>query len=459
VTVICETVEAIKQKQDRLGATFLTLENGLTIIHQEIPTTSVVSVDIWVQAGTTSEPKEWAGMAHFLEHMIFKGTQRILPGEFDLVIESLGGIANAATSLDYTHFTFTTAADRFGLILPYLADMLLNASIPDNEFERERQVVIEEIRQALDDPDWLAYQQLMETAYGSHPYSRSVLGSVEALEQLTPEQMRAYHRHHYLPQQMMIAVVGAIPQAEVLATVSAAFEIQDEFPSIPSHITVNSPENFLDNPLENPEMDNAATAARMNSRVSITGIRRHQERSPRLKHSRLTMAWLGAGAESLEDALVLELISVILAEGRSSRLVRELREELGWVQDIGSGFTMQKEPALFTISAYLNQNYLEPVEHKIQCQIAQLSEAFVTDAELNRAKRSLCNGFAFSLESPNQLANFLGYHGLLGCQDLCANWANTYCDRIKRIQASDILNLAQKYLSPKHYVITSLVPA
>ncbi|CAN1210989.1 pitrilysin family protein [Tumidithrix helvetica PCC 7403] len=447
--VICEKIEEIKLEKAESGATFLKLENGLTLIHQEIPTTAVVSVDIWVQAGTTSEPEEWAGMAHFLEHMIFKGTQNILPGEFDIVIESQGGIANAATSLDYTHFMFTTAANHFSLTLPYLADMLLNASIPDDEFDQERQVVIEEIRQALDDPDWLAYQQLMETVYENHPYSRSVLGSVEVLEQLTPAQMRAYHRHHYHPKQMTVAIVGAIAQAEAVEIVSAAFEHRDAFVSLSMDATIAASQVHAPMNVAND---------RPKAKVNITGIRRHQEQLPRLQHSRLTMAWLGASVDSLEDALCLELISVILAEGRSSRLVRELREELGWVQDIGSGFTMQKEPGLFTISAYLDDSYLEPVEHKILHHVAQLSTTLVTDAELDRAKRSLCNNFAFSLESPNQLASFLGYHGLLGCEDLCANWATIYCDLIRRVQPSDIKALAQKYLSPEHYAIASLIP-
>jgi zinc protease len=452
VSVTCEKIEGSKSEQGELGAAFLKLENGLTLIHQEISTTSVVSVDIWVQAGTTSEPEEWAGMAHFLEHMIFKGTQRILPGEFDLVIESQGGIANAATSLDYTHFTFTTAANQFGIILPYLADMLLHASIPDREFDQERLVVIEEIRQALDDPDWLAYQSLMETVYGSHPYSRSVLGSIDVLEQLTPAQMRTYHRHHYRPDQMTIAVVGAISDLEAKAIVEVAFQLQELNQELCQELSETSSNSSLSHAV------NPIVKDRVNAQVNLTGIRRYNERSPRLKHSRLTMAWLGASVESLEDALGLELISVILAEGRASRLVKELREDIGWVQDIGSGFIMQKESGLFTISAYLDRSYLEPVEHKILERVTQLSESLVTEAELDRARRSLCNNFAFSLESPNQLANFLGFHGLLGCQELCANWATTYCDLIRRVQPSNIQALAQKYLSPQHYAIATLEP-
>ena len=115
--------------------TFLKLGNGVTLVHQEIPTAAVVSVDVWVKAGAISDPEHSLGMAHFLEHMIFKGTNLIAPGEFDLVIESEGGLSNAATSHDYAHYTFTVDASRFAITLPYLSQMLLEAKIDEEELE------------------------------------------------------------------------------------------------------------------------------------------------------------------------------------------------------------------------------------------------------------------------------------------------------------------------------------
>jgi zinc protease len=434
VPITCaKTVEEVG-----LGATFLKLDNGLTLIHQEIAATSVVSVDVWVQAGTMTEPEECSGIAHFLEHMIFKGTENILPGEFDCLIELQGGVANAATSHDYAHYTFTTASDRFSATLPHLAEMLLEASIPDDEFEQERLVVLEEMRQSHDDPDWLAFQNLMQTAYGNHPYKRSILGSEEVILSLTPDQMRRFHCDRYRPDLMTVVVVGAIAQQEAIDVVSAAFasssagsiHILSEFCGI-----------------------GAATLP------TLSGICRHQDCLSRLQHSRMTMAWMGPCVDRLEDALQLELVSTILAEGRASRLVKELREDLGWVHDICSGFTLQKEPGLFTVGAYLDAQYLEPVEHKVLEQIHQIATTPVTTSELQRAKRSLCNSFAFAVESPDRLASFLGYHGLLGCQGLCADWPYFYASTIEKVRPQDLLKLAQKYLSPEKYAIASLVPA
>src|SRR6476469_4976161 len=116
------------------------LNNGLTVIHQRISATPVVALDVWVRAGATLEPDSWSGMAHFLEHMIFKGTDSIAPGEFDQVIENRGGVANAATSHDYAHFFVNAAADYLAETAQPLAELLLRASIPDREFDRERDV-------------------------------------------------------------------------------------------------------------------------------------------------------------------------------------------------------------------------------------------------------------------------------------------------------------------------------
>ena len=114
------------------------LENGLTVVHQQMPATPVVVADVWINAGAAREPLEWMGMAHFLEHMVFKGTERLLPGMFDYAIEAQGGFSNAATSHDYAHFYMAVAAEALPTTLPHLADLVLHAAIPADEFVRER---------------------------------------------------------------------------------------------------------------------------------------------------------------------------------------------------------------------------------------------------------------------------------------------------------------------------------
>ena len=178
----------------------------------------------WVRAGAIREPNNWSGMAHFLEHMIFKGTDQVPPGVFDQIVENWGGVTNAATSHDYAHFFITTAVPYLADTLPYLAELLLNASIPADEFSRERDVVLEEIRQAEDNPDWLGFQALMESVYECHPYGRPVLGTEMHLLNHSPEEMRSFHSSHYQPENMTVVIVGGVDRESALDMVEHSFQ-------------------------------------------------------------------------------------------------------------------------------------------------------------------------------------------------------------------------------------------
>lgn len=407
---------------------------GVALIHQQIPT-AVICVDVWLPAGTSSEPEQWSGIAHFMEHMIFKGTQDILPGEFDWLIETYGGISNAATSHDYVHFSFTTASDFFAPTLICLAKLLLEAKVPDSEFERERSVVIEEMYQALDHPDWIAHQNLMQTAYGEHPYSRPVLGHESTLRSLTAADLREYHTRHYRPENMTVVVVGNINLPQAQEVVEAAFGI------LPQNPRNNSPR-------AKPEQAIGLCQIPAADVQQMIG----------LEQARITLAWFGADISQMEDAVQLEILTMILAGGRSSRLVKSLREEQGLVIEIDSDFTVQRSPGLFTVSALLDAHHLEPVEHQIQQQIRLLSEIPVSQLELERARRALANQFAFSTESPAALASLLGYYGMLGCEHLCENWISAYGKILQRATPKSLQNLAQKYLPSDRYTITCLLP-
>ncbi len=424
------------QSPPQFPANLLVLENGLTVIHQYTPATPVAAVDVWVNAGAIAEPDEWSGMAHFLEHMIFKGTERLAPGAFDLAIEGRGGMTNAATSYDYAHYFITTAAQHLAETLPYLAELLLHAAIPDDEFGRERQVVLEEMRQSYDNPDWVAFQSLNELVYQRHPYGRSILGTEETLMARSTAEMRQFHQAHYQPEAMTVVVVGDVTQEAAIDLVSQTFQ-----PFAPA----------VDCPRCEPEAE-----------PPITSIRRQELCLPRLEQARLMMAWMGPGIDSqsqdldeqLQAAYGLDVLSVVLAEGRTSRLVWELREERNLVQAIDSGFSLQRESGLFTISAWLEPENLERVEAIICDRLSQLAAVPITEAELARCKRLLCNDYAFSTETPSQLAGLYGYYSILANPEI----ATTYPQRIQALQSNDLQCLANRYLSPYHYAATVVRP-
>ncbi|WP_414545520.1 M16 family metallopeptidase [Nostoc sp. CCY0012] len=404
------------------------LDNGLTLIHQEISTTPVVVADVWVRAGATREPKPWFGMAHFLEHMIFKGTATLAPGMFDHQIENRGGVSNAATSHDYAHYTLTTAASYLADTLPHLGELLTNAAIPDDEFIRERDVVLEEIRACSDDPDWIGFQALNQSIYQNHPYGRSVLGTEQELMQQSPQDMRCFHRAHYQPDNMTVVIVGGIAQE-------------------PARELVN--QSFVDfaEPLHCPQSETIVEPV-------IAGIHRQELCLPRVEQARLLMAWVVPGVKQLRTAYGLDLLSVLLAEGRTSRLVRELREESQLVQGICSNFSLQQESSLFTITAWLEPENLDTVENLIRQHLDDLQNQEISAQELARTQRLLCNEYAFSTETPNQLTGLYGYYNTIARAEL----AVAYPQQIQSFQTPELQQLAKQYLSPQNYAVTILKP-
>jgi predicted Zn-dependent peptidase len=416
------------QNQVQFNANTFQLSNGLTIIHQHLPATPVVVSDVWVKAGAIAEPKAWSGMAHFLEHMIFKGSPKVAVGEFDWLIESTGGVANAATSYDYAHFYLTTSVPHLEHTLPCLADILLRANIPDDEFIREREVVIEEINSSHDDPDYLGYQALCQNIYQHHPYGRSILGEQELLLKHTPNQMRCFHRTYYQPENMTIIIVGGIEQEQALALVNDSFSefcVRSECP--PPQIEAEPP---------------------------VISVRRQELYLPRIEQARLLMAWICPGAESLESAIALDLIALILTGGRSSGLVRELREERQLVIDIDCSLSLQKDSSLFSIGVLLETEHLVMVEQIIGDRLSQLHQDLIPTAEIASAKRQLINDYIFSTETPSQLAGVYGFYNIVAT----AAHSALYPQIISRLQPEQLQAIAQRYLSPEHYAVTVLKP-
>jgi predicted Zn-dependent peptidase len=402
------------------------LSNGLTVLHQQITTAPVVVVDVWARAGATAEPEGWAGMAHFLEHMIFKGSDRLPPGAFDQIIENRGGVTNAATSHDYAHYFIHTTPSDLAVTLPALAELLLHAAIPDEEFERERLVVLEELRQADDDPDYVAYQALMTSVFPQHAYGRSVLGSHETLMARSPDQMRQFHRAHYQPENLTIAIVGDIDCDTALELVDRAFEFAHPQPCPPA-----KPGLF-----------------------TLSHSQRQTLHLPRLEQARLLLSWVGPGAEQLHDAYGLDLLSMVLAGGQSSRLVRQLREEEQLVLAIGSSFSLQRHASILTVTAWLDSEHLDLVEARILDRLHDLATTPIDARELHRHQRLLRNDYAFSTETASQIAGLYGYYNTIAQAEISV----LYPQVIAAFDPEMLQSIAAQYLLPERATVTIAQP-
>lgn len=412
------------------------LPNGLTIVAEHLPV-DAVNLSVWLNVGSAVESDDINGMAHFLEHMIFKGTPLLAAGEFERLIEQRGAVTNAATSQDYTHYYITCAPQDFAELAPLQVDVLLNASIPDEAFERERLVVIEEIRRAEDNARRRTYQRSMETAFEVLPYKRPVLGPASVIEQLTVQQMRDFHSSRYQPESMTAVAVGNLPVEELIEIVAGAFA---------DAMT----------PHESQEVPFKPQALNLKAESAFKETVRREYVDSSLQQARLVMMWRVPGLANLEETYALDVLATILGHGRTTRLVQDLREERGLVSSISVSNMTQRLQGIFYISAQLAEENLAEVEVAIAQHIRTIQMELVTEAEMARVRTQVANRFIFGNETPSDRANLYGYYqSIVG--DLAP--ALNYPASIQALNAIDIQQAACKYLSPDACGVVVLRPA
>ena len=404
------------------------LPNGLTIVAEQMPV-DAVNLSLWIKVGSAVESDAINGMAHFLEHMIFKGTERLASGEFERHIEERGAVTNAATSQDYTQYYINTAPKDFAALAPLQIDVVCNALIPDDAFERERLVVLEEIRRSEDNPRRRTFRRSMETAFEQLPYRRPVLGPEAVISQLKAQQMRDFHRTWYQPQSITAVAVGNLPVEELIATVAEGFHSQQ--------LTVNSQQLGV-----NPE-------------PAFTEVVRREFVDESLQQARLVMVWRVPGLGQLNDIYGLDVLAGVLAHGRTSRLVRDLREERGLVTSIGVSNMTNQLQGTFYISAKCAVENLQAVEEAIAQHIRILHTELVSESEIARIRRRVANKFIFANETPSDRAGIYGYYqSMVGDLEPAFN----YPDHIQSQDATDLMQAAKQYLSPDAYGVVVLKP-
>lgn len=410
------------------------LPNGLTIIAEHLPV-EAVNLSIWLNVGSALESEPINGMAHFLEHIIFKGTPKLPSGEFERLVEQQGAVMNATTSQDYTNFYITTAPKDFAKLAPLQWEVLLNPSIADEAFERERSVVLEEIRRSDDNPNRRCYRKVIETAFEKLPYRRPVLGPAEIISQLQPQQMRDFHRTWYQPTSMTAAVVGNLPVEELIDIVTDSFT------------EANNSRNTSEIPLP-PNIN-------LTPESPFTEIVRHEVVDETLQQARLMMVWRVPGLTELHETYSLDVLATILSRGKTSRLVRDLREERGLVSSIGVSNMSYCHQGVFYISARLPEENLAEVEAAIAHHIRTIQQESVTDTEIQRIRTLVANRFIFANETPSDRANLYGYYqSIVG--DLAP--ALNYPKHIQALDSSDIQQAASKYLSADAYGVIAFRP-
>ena len=421
-------------------------ENGHKIIlaHKD---GELVNVSSWVKTGSINEDDTNNGISHFLEHLMFKGTERFKVGEFDRILESKGGIVNAATWKDYTFYYVTLPKgendENLYLAIDLHADMMTGAILPEVEIgapfdlndttvtdKRERHVVIEEIRMRKDQNWTKVYNACNFNMYTQHPYKRDVIGTPEIISQVTREQIMDYYKTHYTPENITTIVVGDFDKEKVLDAVIKGFDFSG---------TKKAPqrENKIDSPV-------SETKVVENTTVANTGY--------------VMFGFLGPKARELKENITLDLISIILGEGTSSRLYRNLIEKQAEpvVNYVDSTHYQFKDGNNFFIQANFRPEKKDTVIEMIKAELAKLLSEKITAEELMKAKKKTKSRFAENAETVSEIGETIGYY-MTVCGDL--KLVEEYLRDLENITIEDLEASVRKYLNINNAVISVLMPA
>ena len=344
-----------------------------------MPEAALTCLDLWCRAGSASEQRGEEGMAHFLEHLVFKGSDRLPAGAFDREIEALGGSSNAATGFDDVHFHVLIPAEQAARALDLLLDLVLHPAVVERDFTTEREVVLEEIAQCADQPDELVLQLLLSRGCPDHAYGRPILGERSSLMAMTPEMVHRFHRRRYRGSNCSLAIAG---------TPDAHLEEQ-----IRSSALMN---------LEPASLEAIPTSA------AEVHSGRHEIRVDRLESARLLMLWSTAGAADQDMVMGADLITTLLAEGRRSRLVGRLRETLRIAETVDMDLTVLEQGSLITLEICCREEDLASVEQELERELTRSIQEPPAKWELDRARQLVGNGLRFSLESTAQVAGTAG---------------------------------------------------
>ncbi len=397
------------------------LEGGLTLCTLENRQAPVVTSALFYRAGTRDEPSGHGGLAHYLEHMMFKGTARYGPGEIDRVTQALGGSNNAFTSHDSTVYYFTFAPDRWNTALGIEVDRMGGLTLDPGEVESERQVILEEISMYEDEP-WAALEmEVVSALHGEHPYGRQVLGTREELRQTGASELRAFQEGFYHPANAILVVAGDVAAKSVRQEVERAFAALEP--------------RAMDVAKDSQTGVNAGGAP-------VSELIRLQRRQGQL--ARLLLALPGPRASDPDHALV-KVALAVLANGRSSRLHRALVDEgqlCAWVSaEIGE--TLDPGSSMIALEV-LPGVEAERVEVELFRFLEELRREPPTEDELERAKRTLLADWIFGHEKVHEQALLLGFSQAI--YGGVAPWAPL--EGVQRADAEGLARAVDSYLRP-----------
>ena len=401
-----------------------TLDNGLKVVTEKVESVKSVSVGIWVKTGSRNETAKQAGITHFLEHMLFKGTESRSSYDIAMSMESVGGYLNAFTSSEYTCYYSRCLNTQLDKALDVLSDMVLNPSFPEDEVEKEKKVVIEEMKMYRDSPDDYLFEEFSNKLFEGHPLGRPIIGFEETVSAFTRDDLYEYMEQRYQPWNLLVAVAGNTDHDEVVKLVS------DYFGNLPA-----KGEDTANDDLTPYNVSN-------------------QRLTKDIEQTHLILGRRGLDYDH-DDKYRLLLANTVLGGGMSSRLHQNVREKYGYCYSINTFNQSYQDTGVYGVYVGTDKDYVKHVRKLIEKELLHLQEEEIPAQELQEAKSQLKGKLMLSLESmSNRMSRLakseLYFNRFVTLDELTEN--------IDGVQADHVQSFAQNFFDKDQFSEAILLP-
>ncbi|MFC1501201.1 M16 family metallopeptidase [Elusimicrobiota bacterium] len=406
------------------GVKELQFDNGLKLLLKKDNSHPTVSVQVWVKVGSVNEKPDQRGISHFLEHLIFKGTDKYPGDQISRCVETQGGVINAGTSKEFTQYYIDIQKSAYKDAIEILGDVMFNATFPENDINKERPVVLEEITRHTDNPMAVLQDNFSKTMFLKTPYKDNIIGSADVIRKVSRDEIMDYYKTWYTPDNMIVSIVGDIDTDAALRLVKQTFGKQKKT-----------------GVLKLPDLKEPF----------------HKERTSKLKkdveHSYLLAGFIGPDIKS-NDQFIADITSTILGGGRSSRLYQSLREEKKLVYNIVSSFWTQRGNGTFIVQSIFDPKNEKEVIAEIKYAINNLKNEGPSDAELSRAKEIIKTQWFFGLETFYDQASVLGYWNMQDYPEIL----DIYIESIDNIKKGQVQDFLKKYFDTQGLTYSLISP-
>ena len=405
--------------------TKVTYSNGLVALIKESHSSPIVTVDAWCHTGAASEKEGIGGISHFFEHMFFKGTERHPAGEMDKIIKGLGGVNNAGTSVEYTHYYVTVPSENYLVGVDVLSDALINSVFDAEELTREREVVKSEIRRKEDLPASLVFVVFQKQFGAGTPYEKPVLGTFETLDAIGRQTFLDYLAEKYTVENTVVVATGDVNTNEIAKAIGEYFEPMKQGKS----------------PFPRFEVQELTS--------DKVGIERKD-----VKQGYMILGFLAQGLKNPAEYYPLEVAAAILGEGKSSRIYQSVVEKKRLATSVSAWSWPLANTGIFGFDASFEPGKEDSLKTALLEELKALASTGPSSKELEKAKALLKTSFAFATETTEGRASMLGEgytKGVLGDFLL-------YRERVDSVTPSDVQKVVGEYTTGKHYALALILP-